>query len=635
MRRAPLTARWEKGVDESSYDVLKILPDVALVVDSSGVVVFANDRIECLGYAPRDLIGQSLELLIPEPYRASHAEHTDRYHAGPWTRRLGTKTGFRARHRDGRTIPVDIQLSPHTIGDSLHTLCIIRDLTNQKELEAKLSTSEEQYRHLVEHASDVFYRIDVGDDPLRGTMTYVSPQAHTLTGYPAEEFLRDQGLWMRLIHPGDVAVVALATQAILDSRAPGTREYRIRHREDGHYTWVEDRVVPQYDDHGTLEGYQGTARDITERWWLHHQLRTIVTLGGALRDRRGRQEIIVALLDALPPLFEANGVAFVSRSASDDTVTFEFARGTLTAWMGRKLPTADAVSGRVIASGSAFVANSARTNPRLSQHMLPDDVHAYASVPVRTAQSTVGALVVTKAMPFIKRELTVLEAVGELAAIALQRQLLHEQVQRKALDLEEAYESTIAGWARALDMRDRITKGHTQRVTEMALRLARALNVPAEQMPHLRRGGMLHDIGKMAIPDAILQKAGPLTPEERAIMQKHAEYAGELLGPIEFLRPALEVPLSHHERWDGKGYPRGLKGEQIPLLARIFAVADVYDAITSERPYAAAESHEAAMAFIAAHSGQHFDPAVVAALQDLTDPLFPEGSPDAEPRPHH
>jgi putative two-component system response regulator len=127
----------------------------------------------------------------------------------------------------------------------------------------------------------------------------------------------------------------------------------------------------------------------------------------------------------------------------------------------------------------------------------------------------------------------------------------------------------------------------------------------------------------MAIPDAILQKPGPLTHEEREIMKKHAEYAAELLGPIEFLRPALDVPIAHHERWDGAGYPRGLKGEQIPQLARIFAVADVYDAITSERPYAAAESHEAAMAFITEHSGRHFDPTVVAALQRLEAPLFP------------
>ncbi|HEY1308634.1 MAG TPA: HD domain-containing phosphohydrolase [Vicinamibacterales bacterium] len=601
---------------ESVYEILHVLPDVVLLVDASGTVVFANDRVQCLGYTADELVGQPVATLVPERYRAGHVTHAARYHEAPWTRRLGTESGIRARHRVGHTVHVDIQLSSHAFGDAIHTLCVIRDLTAQKALEARLSTSEEQYRHLVEHASDVFYRIAVDDDPLQGTMTYVSPQAETLTGYPADMFMRDQRLWMQLVHPGDLSVLAADTQAILNSGSAGTREYRIRHRSDGHYTWVEDRVVPQYDEAGALVGYQGTARDITERWWLHHQLRTIVTLGAALRDRRGRQEIVTSLLDALPPLFEANGVAFVSRDAAQDTVTFELARHALASWSGRSLPTIEAVSERVIASGSAFVANSARTNPRLSQE-LPPEVQAYASVPVRAGEETVGALVVTKSSPFIKRELTVLEAVGELAAIALQRQQLYEQVQRKAMDLEEAYESTIAGWARALDMRDRITNGHTQRVTEMALRLARVLDVPADQLAHLRRGGMLHDIGKMAIPDAILQKRGPLTTEERAIMEKHAEYAGELLGPIEFLRPALDVPLSHHEWWDGTGYPRGLKGDEIPLLARIFAVADVYDAITSERPYAPAEPHEAAMAFITKHSGSQFDPAVVAALESL------------------
>jgi PAS domain S-box-containing protein/putative nucleotidyltransferase with HDIG domain len=579
-------------VVESDYEILQNMPDVVLLVDGAGKVVFANQQVKCLGYAASEVVGQPMTTLVPD------------------------SNGLQARHRAGYCVPVDIMLTPQTVGDSTHTLCIIRDLTVQRELEARLSISEAEYKHLVEHASDVFYRVEIDDDPFRGIVTYVSPQAETLTGYPAEMFIRDSTLWMQLVHPADLPVVAAATQAILNSGTAGTREYRIRHRDGDQYAWVEDRVVPEYATDGSLVAFQGTARDITERWWLHHQLRTIVTLGAALRDRRGRQEVIAALLSALPPLFEANGVAFVSRNASDDTVTFELASGALEAWTGRVLPTADAVSGRVIASGTAFVANSARANPRLSQE-LPADVHAYASVPVRTVDAIIGALVVSKAVPFIKRELTALEAVGELAGIALQRQHLHEQVERKARDLEAAYDSTIDGWARALDMRDRMTKGHAHRVTSLALRLAKALGVPDEQLPHLRRGGLLHDIGKMAIPDAILQKAGPLTVEERAIMRKHAEYAGELLGPIEFLRPALDVPLSHHERWDGKGYPRGLKGEEIPLLARIFAVADVYDAITSERPYAAAEPHEAAVAFIEAETGRMFDPTVVEALKTL------------------
>jgi len=602
----------------SYYDVLRSMPDAILLVDAAGIVTFANEQVpRVLGYSVQEVVGQPVHMLVPDSLRAEHREHVARYSSAPQTRQMETGAAFGARHRDGHVVPVDIMLSPQALEGVSLTLCVIRDLTARHALESKLSQTERHYRQLVEHASDVFYRVTIHGDPLRGTVTYLSPQAEALTGHPTDAFLRDPGLWVGLIHPGDMPSVIAATQAILNSGTVGTREYRIRHRDGQHYTWVEDRVVPEYDARGVLVGYQGTARDITERWWLHHRLRTMVALGAALRNRRGRQEIIAALLDALPSLFEANGVGFVSRVPADNTVLFELGQGVLEPWTGRAMPAADSVSARVMTSGSPFVSNAARTDPRLSDPPLADAVYAYASLPVRTEQETVGALVVTKSTEFIRRELTVLEAVGELAAIALQRQHLHEQVVRKAIDLETAYESTIAGWARALDMRDRITKGHTQRVTELALRLAEVLDVPAERLPHVRRGAMLHDIGKMAIPDSILQKPGPLTPEERAIMQKHAEYAAELLGPIDFLQPAVEIPLYHHERWDGTGYPHGLKGEAIPLLARIFSVADVYDAITSERPYAAAEPHEAAMAFITTHSGSHFDPTVVAALQAL------------------
>jgi PAS domain S-box-containing protein/putative nucleotidyltransferase with HDIG domain len=571
------------------------MPDAILLVDPAGTVTFANHQVQRrFGYAAGEIVGRPVEILLP----AAHAR-------------------VRATHRDGHLVPVDVVLTPQAVDGAPLTLCVIRDVTARYDLETKLSQAEQQYRHLVEHASEVFYRVAVDDDPFRGRVTYISPQIEAVTGYTVDAFLRDPNLWLGLLHPNDLPVVRAATEAILKSGTVGTREYRIRHRDGRHYTWVEDRVVPEHDARGVLVGYQGTARDVTERWWLHHRLRTMVTLGAALRNRRGRHDILAALLDALPPLFEANGVGFVSRETGDHSVVFELGRGVLEPWTGRVIPAADSVSARVIASGSPFVSNAARQDPRLAQPALPEDVYSYASLPVRTEQETVGALILTKATEFIRRELTVLEAVGELAAIALQRQDLHEQVVRKAIDLETAYESTIAGWARALDMRDRITQGHTQRVTELALRLAEVLHVPAERLPHVRRGAMLHDIGKMAIPDSILQKRGPLTPEERAIMQKHAEYAAELLGPIDFLQPAVEIPLYHHERWDGTGYPHGLKGEAIPLLARIFAVADVYDAITSERPYAAAEPHEAAMAFITGHSGSHFDPAVVVALQSL------------------
>jgi putative nucleotidyltransferase with HDIG domain len=182
-----------------------------------------------------------------------------------------------------------------------------------------------------------------------------------------------------------------------------------------------------------------------------------------------------------------------------------------------------------------------------------------------------------------------------------------------------AYEATLHGWVRALDLRDKETEGHTQRVTLLTQRLAQKMGFERESLEHIKRGALLHDIGKMAISDEILRKNGPLTPEERAIMQKHPVHAYEMLSPIEFLRPAIDIPYRHHEKWDGSGYPHGLKGEEIPFAARIFSVIDVWDALTSKRPYHEARSHEEVRQLIQADAGKHFDPHVVEAFMDLKD----------------
>lgn len=178
--------------------------------------------------------------------------------------------------------------------------------------------------------------------------------------------------------------------------------------------------------------------------------------------------------------------------------------------------------------------------------------------------------------------------------------------------LAEAYDQTLEGWIKALDMRDRETEHHSKRVTEQTIQLAQAMGIDdQEELEHIRRGALLHDVGKMAIPDHILHKQGPLTDEEMAMMRKHPEYAYEWLSPIAYLRPALDIPYCHHEKWDGTGYPRGLKGTEIPLAARIFAVVDVWDALSSNRPYHTAWSQEKILAYIRSMSGIHFDPDVV------------------------
>ncbi|MGA9350924.1 MAG: HD domain-containing phosphohydrolase [Anaerolineae bacterium] len=182
---------------------------------------------------------------------------------------------------------------------------------------------------------------------------------------------------------------------------------------------------------------------------------------------------------------------------------------------------------------------------------------------------------------------------------------------RSKMDLVTAYDTTLEGWAKVLELRDIETEGHSQRVTDLTLRLARALGIDGDDLDHFRRGALLHDIGKMAIPDHILLKPGPLTDEEWEIMYQHPIYAVEMLHDIPFLHPALDIPRYHHEKWDGSGYPYGLKGEEIPLAGRIFAVVDVWDALCSDRPYRSAIPAEEARKIIQQESGTHFDPRIV------------------------
>ena len=193
------------------------------------------------------------------------------------------------------------------------------------------------------------------------------------------------------------------------------------------------------------------------------------------------------------------------------------------------------------------------------------------------------------------------------------RQILDERanLQRANEELERAYNETLQGWSRALELRDNETQGHSKRVTELTIRLARAVRIKEEHMIHVYRGALLHDIGKMGIPDSILHKPGPLSSEEWKIMRMHPVYAYELLSSIEYLRPALDIPYCHHEKWDGTGYPQGLKGEAIPLSARIFAVVDVWDALRSDRPYQASWPVEKVLTHIREQAGIHFDPKIV------------------------
>lgn len=204
-----------------------------------------------------------------------------------------------------------------------------------------------------------------------------------------------------------------------------------------------------------------------------------------------------------------------------------------------------------------------------------------------------------------------LQTLAGQAAIAIDNIQLFKNLQRSSQELILAYDATLAGWGQALELRDKETRGHSDRVVERTLELARRMGIEGEELTHIMRGTMLHDIGKMGIPDHILNKPGTLTEEEWDIMRQHPQYAFDLMNCIPYLRPALDIPYAHHERWDGSGYPRSLKGEEIPLSARIFAIVDIWDALSNKRPYREAWPEDKVLEYIKNTSGIELDPIVV------------------------
>jgi putative nucleotidyltransferase with HDIG domain len=252
-----------------------------------------------------------------------------------------------------------------------------------------------------------------------------------------------------------------------------------------------------------------------------------------------------------------------------------------------------------------------------------EGVQSGVYVPMQVGERIIGVICVESERKdaFSEADERLLVTLAAQASIAMENARLFEDLQRSNLNLTLAYDDTILGWSQAMELRDKETEGHAERVTRMTLQLAHLMDIDQAEIEHIRRGALLHDIGKMGVPDSILLKPDSLTKEEWDIMQQHPVFAFEMLSSIEYLRPALAIPHYHHEKWDGSGYPDGLKAEQIPLQARLFAIVDVYDALTSDRPYRPAWTKERAIEYIRESSGYHFDPEVVDAFLRLMTTL--------------
>ena len=388
--------------------------------------------------------------------------------------------------------------------------------------------------------------------------------------------------------------------------------------------FVEIKTIPRIDSRNRLAGAIQIVRDITERKKAEKKIKTHLEYLRALRT------IDIAITSSLDlqitlDVFLTEVIGQLRVDAADvlllnpHTRMLEYSLGKgfeKDNLRHEPVKISDDFAGKVAREGKPLIIPSlsnAEVYGRYSELIDEEGIQSYFGMPLVAKGYVNGVLEVFYRQPFEPHEewLDFLNDLTRQAAIAIDNSLMFVDLQRSHDKIIMAYDATIEGWARALDFRDRETERHSERVAEMAVIIGRELGMSEEELVHMRRGALLHDIGKLGVPDGILRKPGPLSEEEKAIMQKHPRIAYEILSPIEFLKPAIDIPYCHHEKWDGTGYPRKLRGEEIPVAARIFAIVDVWDALCSDRPNRLRWPTEKVREYIRSQAGIHFDPDIV------------------------
>ena len=381
------------------------------------------------------------------------------------------------------------------------------------------------------------------------------------------------------------------------------------------FTEVDERLLSLFASQAAAAIHSARLREEAIHRLQH--LQTLRTIDKAITSSLDLGITLNILLGHVLTQLHVDAASILLLKKHEQSLRYSAGRGFRTRMIeGADVHLSDGFAGRAVMERNTLQV----TDPSLIINNQPfarlwqeEEFETYVCVPLISKGEVKGVLEVYCRSKFIPSDewLEFLETLAGQAAITIDNTQMFDDVQRANMELAVAYEATIEGWSRALDLRDKETEGHTQRVTEITMILAKAVGIKDSQLQHLRRGALLHDIGKMGISDQILLKQGKLTAQEWDIMRTHPILAYQMLQPIAYLRNALDIPYSHHERWDGTGYPRGLKGEQIPLTARIFALADVWDALTSSRPYRKAWTSRKALAYIKQQSGKHFDPQLV------------------------
>lgn len=559
---------------------------------------------------------------------------------------VGQKVPFNKEYRIQR--PVDRQVRwVHGRGELLFDesgtpvtmLGIIQDITERKNSEENLKRLNERF-FMATHATGM----GVWDWDIAKNELFWDDGLYRLYGIHKEDFAGAHEAWLQSLHPEDRQRGDEDIQLALRGEKDHDAEFRVVW-PDGTVKYLKTYGQVKRDTDGRPLRMIGVDFDITElklaQEALAKQAQELLQRNQQLIELNQQTETHVQQLVSLRMIDMAISSSFDLKLTLGvlleqvvkqlgvhfaDVLLFNPVTQMLTYAAGQGFRTS-AYKFTSLHLGESFAGTAARTLqtvviPNLLEYtgeisfspkLLSEGCVTYIGVPLKAKGKVKGVLEIfhRTQLELSQEKSAFLEMLAGQAAIALEIANLFENLQKLNSDLSLTYDNTLAGWATALELRDRESQGHSRHMADLTVELAGALYVPDKDLVHIYRGALLHDIGNMAVPDPILLKSDRLTEEEWAIMRQHPQVAYDILVPIEYLRPALDIPYCHHERWDGTGYPRGLKAEQIPLSARIFAVVDVWDALTSDRPYRKAWPKEKALAYIQEQSGQKFDPMIV------------------------
>jgi PAS domain S-box-containing protein/putative nucleotidyltransferase with HDIG domain len=519
--------------------------------------------------------------------------------------------------KDGRLIQVEFVSNVYLVGNKKVIQCNIRDITARKRADDAVRLSEEKYRTLVEDVDDGFYELDI-----RGVFTFVNPALARIYGFESPKDLVGREFSDFLAPEMPASLGEAYRNSMSTGNAPKVIKGQIL-RPDGTRAFIEVKptMIFQSDQ---IVGTRGVVHDITARKLaeerIQRQLAHLTALSSIDRAIAGNFDLKLSLSEILTHVTAELGVDaadILILNPNFQMLEFGAERGFRTQTVRKaQVRLGESYAGRVALERQLVQIPNLKAKPDdlfLSTYLADEEFVCYYGVPLIAKGQVKGVLEVfhRTALQPDAEWLDFLNTLGGQTALAIESSMLFESFQRSNSELTLAYDATIEGWSRALDLRDEETEGHTLRVTEITVKLARAFGLSEVELVQVRWGALLHDIGKMGVSDGILLKPGSLTEEEWVAMKKHPGFAYEMLSPIRYLRLALDIPYCHHEKWDGSGYPRGLKGDQIPLVARIFAVVDVWDALSSNRPYRPAWTAEKVREHIHASSGTHFDPQVV------------------------